>query len=177
MIPRISGAAAILAAFLLALPACKQRTTRTVQPIEEKPRLSSTIHMGDPAFAGQLVNGFYGIEAKAWRWTGRQFSVELRRPASAVQKGGSLELHLTVPGSNFERLGSQSLSASIGGVEIPPETFSNPGDYVYRRYVPANLLMRDTVRIDFQLDKAVPPGAVDQRELGIVVQSISLESR
>ena len=34
----------------------------------------------------------------------------------------------------------------------------------------------DTVRVDFQLDKAIPPGGGDIRELGIVVLSIGLEA-
>src|ERR1039457_4839403 len=40
--------------------------------------MASTIHMGDPQTAPQLVSGFYGIEQNAWRWTGRRFSLVLR---------------------------------------------------------------------------------------------------
>jgi hypothetical protein len=35
----------------------------------------------------------------------------------------------------------------------------------------------ETVRVDFQLDKAMPPSGADRRELGIIVLSIGLESK
>jgi hypothetical protein len=51
---------------------------------QEAPHMASTIHMGDPQTAAQLVSGFYGIEQNAWRWTGRRFSVALRPPVGAA---------------------------------------------------------------------------------------------
>src|SRR5271157_2393710 len=63
----------------------------------KKTPLQSTLNMSDPRIAGQLVDGFYGVEAGAWRWTARQFSVKLRNPEGAAQKGGTLRLVLTVP--------------------------------------------------------------------------------
>jgi hypothetical protein len=33
------------------------------------------------------------------------------------------------------------------------------------------------VKVDFQLDKAIPPSGQDQRELGVVVNSVSLEAK
>ena len=51
---------------------CKRATTVHVQQTEEEaPRLASVVHVSDPKNEPQLVNGFYGIEGKAWRWTGR----------------------------------------------------------------------------------------------------------
>jgi hypothetical protein len=46
-----------------------------------------------------------------------------------------------------------------------------------RREVPANLLSDDAVRVDFRLDKALPPGDADKRELGVVASSAGLVSR
>jgi hypothetical protein len=176
------GAAASLAALLLAalLPAttaCKRQEVRTVETIEEAPRLASTVRMGDPASASQLTSGFYDVEASAWRWTRQQFAVTLRPPAHAAQQGAVLELHLTVPRPSIAKLGTISLSALIGSATLPPETYSKAGDYTYRRAVPANLLAGEAVRIDFQLDKALPPGDVDKRELGVVVSSAGLVSQ
>jgi hypothetical protein len=88
-----------------------------------------------------------------------------------------LELRLTVPRTNIDKLGSMTLSATLGGTALAPETYSKAGDYTYRREVPANLLAGDAVRIDFQLDKAMPPGDVDRRELGIVATSVRLVSK
>jgi hypothetical protein len=173
------GAAASLAALLLAalLPAatgCKRQEVRTAETIEEAPRLASTVHTGDPASANQLTSGFYDVEAHAWRWTEKQFAVTLRPPVHAAQQGAVLELHLTVPRPSIAKLGTIALSASIGGAALPPETYTRAGDYTYRRPVPASLLAGDAVRIDFQLDKALPPGDVDKRELGVVVSSVGL---
>jgi hypothetical protein len=114
------------------------------------------------------------VEANAWRWTQGQFAVTLRPPARAAQQGAVLELHLTVPRPSIEKLQRLSLSATVAGTALTPETYTKAGDYIYRRDVPANLLAGDTVRIDFQLDKTMPPGAVDKRELGIVVSSAGL---
>lgn len=171
----------MLAAFLLNMPACKP-DVHLADTIEEAPRLASTVRMGDRTMASQLAGGFYGIEANAWRWTMQKFAVNLRPPAHSAQQGAVLELRLTVPRTNIDKLGSMTLSATLGGTALAPETYSKAGDYTYRREVPANLLAGDAVRIDFQLDKAMPPGDggkgdVDQRQLGIVATSVRLLSR
>ena len=41
----------------------------------------------------------------------------------------------------------------------------------------ADLLAKDAVTIDFDLDKSIPPSAADSRDLGIVVTSIALETK
>ena len=174
------GTAALLAAFLLAAPACNKHQKSHVaetDTIEEAPRLASSLRMGDGTMARQLASGFYDIEAGAWRWTMQQFAVNLRAPAHSAQQGAILELHLTVPPPSIRKLGSITLSAAIGGATLAPETYSKAGEYTYRRDVPANLLAGpagEAVRIDFQLDKAIPPGDVDKRELGIVASSVGL---
>jgi len=43
------------------------------------------------------------------------------------------------------------------------DTYVKAGDYTYRRDVPASLLAGDAVRIDFQLDKAMPRAIVTAR--------------
>ena len=40
-----------------------------------------------------------------------------------------------------------------------------------------SLISGDAVRIDFQLDKTIAPGASDLRELGIVVESAGLVAK
>jgi hypothetical protein len=164
----------LLAALLLAAPACKREHVRHVDTIEEAPRLASLVHMGDRTMAFQLVSGFHDVEANAWRWTMQRFSVNLRPPARAARQGAVLELHLTVPQPTIEKLSSITLSASVGGTALPPETYSKTGEFIYKRDVPAAALGGDSARIDFQLDKAIPPGETDQRELGIVTSSVAL---
>jgi hypothetical protein len=169
--------AALTMALLAAISACKHPTVHSTDTIEEAPHLASTVQMGDRTMANQLASGFYGIESNAWRWTMQKFAVDLRPPAHAAQKGAVLELHLSVPPASIQKLGSIALSAAIGGIALAPETYSKAGQYTYRRDVPANVLIGDSVRIEFQLDKAVPPGDVDKRELGVVAVSVGLVAK
>jgi hypothetical protein len=167
----------LIAALLLAAPACKRAQVRHVDTVEEVPRLASSFQIGDGTMSKQLAGGFHDIESGSWRWTMQKFAVTLAPPPHAGQQGAVLELHLTVPPSSIQKLGSQTLTASIGGTALGPETYTQPGEHVYRRDVAANLLTGDTVRVDFELDKAVPPGDVDKRELGVVATSVRLVAR
>ena len=167
----------LIAALLLAAPACKRDQVKRVDTVmveEQGPGLASSFRMGDSTMAKQLAGGFYDIESGAWRWTMQKFAVTLGPPPHAPQKGAVLELHLTVPQSSIQKLGSVTLSASIGGTALAPETYTQPGEHVYRRDVAANLLAGDAVRVDFELDKVVPPGDIDKRELGVVASSVGL---
>jgi hypothetical protein len=141
------------------------------------PGMVSTVHMGDPQAETQLISGFYGIEQSAWRWTARRFSLVLRSPSGAAQKGATLEVHLTVPPATIEKLKTISLSAAIGNSALAPETYTQPGDYTYTRDVAPALLEGEAVRVDFQLDKSMPPSGADLRDLGVVVLSAGLESK
>jgi hypothetical protein len=173
--PRIVAFAAAL--LLLAAAACNYERIPKQPTLEEAPRLASTVHMGDATAAAQLVSGFHDIEGGGWRWTQKQFAVTLRPPAQAARKGAILELHLNVPEPSIEALKSLTLTASVGGTALAPETYRKAGEYVYRRDVDAKLISGDAVRIDFQLDKAIAPGASDLRELGIVVTSAGLGAK
>jgi hypothetical protein len=148
-----------------------------VETIEEAPRLPSAVSTGDPKSAAQLISGFHQIEDGAWRWTQRQFTVSLGTPPGGVQRGATLSLKLTVAPVIIQKLKTITLSASINGAELPPETYTHPGDYVYQRDVPPNLLSADSVRVNFQVDHVMVPGGADQRELGLVVLRAGLESK
>jgi hypothetical protein len=167
----------LLAALLAAMPACKHPAVHSTDTIEEAPHLASTVQMSDRTVASQLASGFYDIESNAWRWTMQKFAVNLRPPAHSAQQGAVLELHLSIPPASIRKLGRITLSAALGGTALAPETYAKAGEYNYRRDVPATLLAGDTVRIDFQLDKSVPPDGVDKRELGVVALSVGLVSK
>ena len=163
--------AAVLLTMLAFVPACRRKRGSTA---EGAPELASTVHLGDPRVADQLVAGFHQIEANAWRWTARKFTVVLRAPAGSGQVGAVLQVHLTVPPVVIDKVGSITLSGSAGGAALSPETYSKPGDYIYQRDVPADAIRSSAIRVEFQLDKSLEAGSVDQRELGIVVSSIGL---
>ena len=166
------GLAVVLAASVAMVPACKRHAGA---PGESKPgKLVSEVLMSNPHAAGQLISGFHSMENGAWRWTEKEFAISLLRPPQARQKGAVLSVRLTIPPVTIERLQTISLAASIHGTPLDPETYSAPGNYVYRRAVPAALLTDDPVRVDFALDKVIPPTGPDIRNLGIVVLAIGL---
>jgi hypothetical protein len=166
-----------LTALVLAPVACKKKKVRVGATDEETPRMQSVLNMGDPKVEPQLITGFHGIEAAAWRWTAKQFTVVLKPPFGSAQKGAKLTVKLTIPPVTVEKLKTVALSATAGGVSLPPETYTTAGDYFYVREIPASALTGDSVRVDFQLDKAIPPSSADIRELGIIVLNIGLESK
>jgi hypothetical protein len=171
----------LVVALALSLAACREAQEKQAaapQPqVDTAPGLASTVHVRDPKVASQLVSGFYPVEDNAWRWTAKSFTVNLHTPFNAAQRGGTLRLDFTVPPPVTQQLGSITLTASIGGTALPPESYSSAGQYVFRRDVPAALLASNPVRVDFQLDKALPPGKRDQRELGIVVVAVGLDAK
>ena len=170
-----AGAAALAA--LLCGPACTRLSFRAGQTIEEAPHLASLVRMGDPETESQLAAGFYGVESGAWRWTMKKFSVWLRPPNRSPQNGAMIELHFTLPGANLAKMGAVTLSASVGGAALPPEKYTAAGENTYRREVPAAALSGQMVQVDFALDKVVPPGDTDQRELGVIASSVGLVSK
>ena len=162
---------------VLLAPACKKQKVKVQATEEEAPRMASAVSMGDPKAETQLITGFYGVEAGAWRWTARQFTVVLRPPTGSAQNGGKLKLKLTVPPVVIEKLKSVALSATANGSALAPESYTQAGEYTYTRDVPASALTGESVKIDFQLDKVMPPAGGDIRELGIIVLNASLESK
>ena len=82
--------------------------------------MQSVLNMGDTRVEPQLVKGFHGIEAAAWRWTEKQFTVALRPPFGASQKGAKLTVKLTVPPVTIEKLKSVALSATARGQRASP---------------------------------------------------------
>jgi len=158
--------------------ACKPRKSVRVELTDESAAsLSASVHAADPQTAAQLVRGFYDIEQNSWRWTRREFAVVLQTPASSASKGATLTLKFAIPEAEFEKLGPITLSASVGGKPLSPETFAAPGTHTYSKPVPPAALSAAVVEVDVSLDKCLPPGAVDGRELGLIFSSIALESR
>jgi len=145
--------------------------------LEEPPRLAVAIDLGDPAFASQLVSGWYPVEHNSWRWTARTFAVVLRPPPAAKKKGAILRFHFSFPDSAFARLKQLTLSASVRGTRLAPETYRRSGPAIYQRDIPATLLAGDSVRFDFSLDKALPAGDFDPRELGVIANQVGLETK
>ena len=160
----------ILVPVLLIGAGCKKRRSGSGQA----QLLSSTLYAADPNVASHFSKGFYDVEENSWRWTGKDFSVELSPPLHSDQKGAQLVVHLAVPDAVIKKFGSVQLSASIEGYKLDPQTYNKAGQYTYTRDVPADKFKNDLVRADFSLDHALPPAGADIRELGIIVSEVGL---
>jgi hypothetical protein len=171
-------AAGLLTVTAAALAACRNRRKKLAGRTEEAaPQPVYSIIVADPRTAFQLVGGFYDVEQNSWRWTRKRFAAVLGLPPGAAQRGAVLRLTFAVPEVIITQLKSVTLSASIQGTQLAPETYSKIGSSIYERDVPPSLLTGTSVRIDFFLDKALPPGEVDRRELGVVVNRIAFETK
>ncbi len=163
----------ILIPLLLASTGCKRRHRSSGQT----QLVASTIYAGDPNAAPHFAKGFYQVEENAWRWTGKDFSVDLSPPLHADQKGAQLVMKLAVPDVVIQKLGSVQLSAAIQDDKLEPQIYTKPGQYTYTRDVPAGKLQNDVVRIDFSVDHTLAPTQTDIRQLGIIVSEVGLVAK
>ncbi len=167
-------------AVILTGAACRgKHQAPPVQNEEPAPvaRTTSGFKMSDPAAPAQMLNGFYGLESGTWRWTAPKFSVSLRPPIAASQRGATLTFNFSVPEIVAQKVGSFSLIATSGATTLKSEKYSRSGSYTFTADVPADLLTKDSISIDFALDKSLPPSPEDHRQLGVIAVSVGLESK
>jgi 4-amino-4-deoxy-L-arabinose transferase-like glycosyltransferase len=131
------------------------------------------IEMGTPSF-GKYLGGFYPPEEGGFRWTRREFSVRLIAPDLAAT-GGWLLVRLYIPDDEIQKLGSVTLAGRLGAHDLKPESWTEPGQHVYRRHLEPGWIGTDVTQFDFELQKSMPPQGHDGRELGVVVNRISLD--
>jgi len=139
--------------------------------------LATSVRAADPESSLQLVKGFYDAEQDAWRWTMKEFAIALGPPVGGSDAGATLRMQFTVPEPVIQQLGAVTLSAQVGEAALDPETYDEPGAYMYERTVPPEVLIGDVVAVEFTLDKAIAPGEMDLRELGIIFSAAGLETR
>jgi hypothetical protein len=161
--------------------ACRGKHERAAvqneEPAQAGAQLQSAIKTADPATAPQLLSGFYDVEGNAWRWAQKSFTVLLHPPATASAKGATLNFAFTIPDVVHEKLGAVTVTATVAGAKLGSQKFEKSGAQTFTADVPASLCGGDALTIEFTLDKAMPPGPVDKRELGVVANSFSLESK
>jgi hypothetical protein len=170
---KLAPSVLLLAALLLVPAACKRRQKSQTQASVAAQLPASTIAVGDPQYSPQLLRGFYGIE-QSWRWTQKSFAVRLVTPSGAAQKGAQLQLRFGIPDPIIQNLNSITLSAAVDGFQLAPQRFEKSGQFTYTRDVTADHLHANSVPVEFTLDRALPPGPLDKRELGIVVTEVGL---
>jgi hypothetical protein len=104
-----------------------------------------------------------------------RFSVLLKPPANVVS-GARVVARLNVPEAILSQTGPITLTATLNGASIGSQTWSSSGEYTFEAPVPAAALGPDPVTIDFALDKYLPAGKAETRELGLIVTSIEIAS-
>ena len=82
-----------------------------------------------------------------------QFSVALRPPRNAALNGAVLHFKFVLPEAVLSKVKTVSLSASVNGTALSPETYTQAGEFDYSRDVDAKLLAGDAVNVEFTLDK------------------------
>ncbi len=82
--------------------------------------------MGDARDESQILNGFYGIESNAWRWTSRKFAISLRPPLGGRLKGAKLELGCAVADAIASQLLPLTLRATVADTRSKPSASPPP---------------------------------------------------
>jgi hypothetical protein len=168
---------AVVLTLTLAPAGCKRKRKQQTTADETVLGLATVLNTADPRVAPQLVRGFHPVEGNAWRWTAGQFAALLKPPAGGETKGATLVFRFTIPDVVIQRLKPLTLTASVGGAALSPQTYSTPGQQIYSRDVPAAALKGDSVLVEFTLDKHLPPQGLDQRELGVIASMIGFEAK
>jgi hypothetical protein len=168
---------AVVLTLTLAPAGCKRKRKQQTTADETVLGLATVLNTADPRVAPQLVRGFHPVEGNAWRWTAGRFAALLKPPAGAETKGATLVFRFTIPDVVIQRLKPLTLTASVGGAALSPQTYSTPGQQIYSHDVPAAALKGDSVLVEFTLDKHLPPQGLDQRELGVIASMIGFEAK
>jgi SAM-dependent methyltransferase len=111
--------------------------------------------------ATQLLDGWHVLEAGAWRWTERRFSL------SVAPGNCRVALRVTVPENLSPPL---TLTAAVAGEPIAVHTLPAPGDYECAQQLPPG----EEVIVTFEVDRALPPDATDARERALLVRDIEI---
>ncbi|MFO0363412.1 MAG: hypothetical protein ACK55F_01820 [Acidobacteriota bacterium] len=165
---RVVGSLAVL--LLLATVCCQARKRRLEVLVDdtEPADVREQVAANDASVSGQLVRGFYEVESGAWRWTMPRFAIRFRVPAGAREKGAVLRAALVLPDVIFRSTGPVTLAVSAAGKRLDAQTMTVAGNHSLAWRIPAAEMVSETITLEFSLDKEVPPGAVDPRELGLI---------
>ncbi len=115
-----------------------------------------------PQYWVKLLEGWHPLEQTSFRWTERRFSVELKRPPLVNLSTFRFDFRLTFPGPVI-------LNVKVNGIDLPGATYSAEGEHSYSAKLPRQALKNTSIRIDFEVDKCLPSGALDERELALLV--------
>jgi hypothetical protein len=103
----------------------------------------------------RLLDGWHGVENRAWRWTAREFGVLIENTEGATR----FELRFTLP---FGR--RVTIEAEVNGAQLPVREFEGAGEHVYSELIAA-AGRRNVIGV-----RVAGEPLSDGRELGVVVK-------
>lgn len=115
-----------------------------------------------PRYSVHLKEGWHALEQNSFRWTESRFSIEINRPH--LIHFSTFRFDFRLPST-----GPVTLSSKVNGVEMPPASFDGEREQFYSIQIPNEALQGAAIRIDFAIDKWLPAGPADERELGLLV--------
>jgi hypothetical protein len=118
-------------------------------------------------YSVKLLEGWYPLEQNSFRWTSRRFSVELRKALSMDARKLRFTFHL--PEAVVQASGPITIRAEVNGEKFATATFSTQGEHDYTVDLGRRISKNGPVKIDFSVDKALPAGDLDTRELALIV--------
>lgn len=139
---------------------------------------ASELKVADLKARRQLISGFYEVD-NTWRWCAPVFSVALNPPDSYGERPpvpAKLSVDLYFPQLEIDELGPITLTAFTDGRVLGRTTYEKGGTHLFTATVPAEVLRTNMLPVVFSLDKFIPASKADPRNLGAVVNSISLKS-
>jgi hypothetical protein len=142
-----------------------------IQPVVHAPAFT----MSDVDATRQLAAGIYGVENGGWRWTAGEFSIVLAAPRGTSTRGADLLFGFYIPDAIMRRTGPVTLTAYLNDMEVGASTYAAAGAQRFSAKIPPELISQSPEVIDFHLDRNVPGGVLESRELGVIAHTVSLE--
>jgi tRNA (mo5U34)-methyltransferase len=119
----------------------------------------------------ELLEGWHGAEGTGWRWTKRKFEALIRSSSSTPPK--CLTARLFVAEGILQKTNPLQLSLTINGRPTETRQYRSAGHQTLFQKLWSNLGAE--ILLQFELNEALAPDGHDERERGIVVESIRVE--
>ena len=129
---------------------------------------SPRVELGQAAYEGQLVDGFYGIE-DAFRWMSKRGVVRVRGPRTASER---LEITGTCPEQQLSK-GPLRITVSIDGRKIGTHRLERAGDFSFAHALPAESVDKKTIDVAIEVERTIS-APNDDRALGVVITTVSV---
>jgi hypothetical protein len=174
-----------LGLLLVATTGCTDLLRRHPQPEvisnEDVAQRQPVVHahsftMRNPDETKQLAAGIYAVENSGWRWTAGAFSLVLATPRGAPARGATLVFEFDIVDAILRRTGPVTLTAYLNEMEVGAKTYGAAGAQRFSAMIPPELIRQSPAVIDFQLDRYVPGGVLEGRELGVIAHTVRLEN-